>query len=99
MQPVNLYKGSTLVMNFAFTPVGGMTPSLVGITPTAILTKPDGSTESLTVSNLVSASGTFDIIRQTTDLALGRYRVVVTFDSSLVDTVADPIYIQLIEAI
>lgn len=96
MQPVNLYKGSTLVMNYAFTPVGGITPSLLGITPTATMTKPDGSTEVLVISNLVSASGTFDIIRQTTDLALGRYRIVVVFDSSLVDTVSDPIYIQLI---
>lgn len=97
MQPVNLYKGSTIFMSFAFTPVGGVTPSLVGVTPTVVMKKPDGTTEAIAITNLVSASGTFDIIRQTTDLALGRYRFQVTFDTTSVDTLSDPIYIQLID--
>jgi len=97
MQPVELYKGSTIFMSFAFTPVGGVTPSLTGVTPTVVMKKPDGTLETIAISNLVAASGTFDVIRQTTDLPLGRYRFVVTFDTTVVDTLSDPIYIQLID--
>lgn len=96
--PIELYKGATLVMNYEFTAPGGSTPSLVGVTIGAVAKAPDGSTITLTPTNINTGLGTFDIIAATAAWAIGRHLIICTFTAGSVVTIPDPVYIQIVEA-